>query len=273
MKNFLIYSFLFLLIACRKEDNSSVTATPRIDSTYTSDECPSKFIRLKKMHYQSTIHKNDTANTLYFYDAQNRLDSIDQKYQTFTLVYGKNKKPIKKLHHYRYDFLPHKVMFEEHYEYDSNGFLTKVIGKNDADNDGKFTENSRTVYIYNQNGQVATEKHSFNQDAKIVSRVEYTWEGENISKVENFDENDKISHRWTYKYGSLVNIGRMLETFGDYSSFPNSYHYANSYELELFTICIEMDDSKPNIDIRKDNLPDKISYSSAIRKFTYECYE
>jgi hypothetical protein len=189
------------------------------------------------------------------------------------LVYGKDKKPLKKLFYYRYDFLPHKLMLEEYYEYDSKGFLTKVIEKNDTDNDGIFTEYARVLYVYNTNGQVIKEKRSYNQDTKIAFRTEYTWSGDNIAKVEHFDESDKMSHRWTYQYGSKFNVGRMLENFGDYSSFPNSYNYVSSFELELFTICIDMDYSNPTIDISKDNLPEKITSSSGQTTFTYECYE
>jgi hypothetical protein len=158
-------------------------------------------------HIDYTNDYRDWTET-YFYDSNNRLDSVTKSniHNTLRFLYDATGKLQKRI---TYSPLIQKVAFIDTFEYDNQQRLVKM--SNFSINRGENLPLSMVkIFKYGNNNQIETEITLFPKDTFRIT--EYVWSGGNIVKMKEFDNNKKLNFEATLQYDDRKNPFKDLPT-------------------------------------------------------------
>ncbi len=87
--------------------------------------------------------------------------------------------------------------------YDSNGLIASIFqfSINGSDEVVLYAENS---YSYNGNGKLTNSTLRHIPTGNIWRKRKFFWDQNNISKIEDYSDDDSLDHEWTFKYDNKV---------------------------------------------------------------------
>jgi len=192
MKHILIILTTVLIISCSKDD--AITK--------------SKGTKLVSIEY---FEENKNWKENYLYDSNNKLNEVENLYslgRKYEIEYSDGK--LKQFTTYRIN--DNKKIFRDSILYNFNGDIEKIY--NYSINSG---ENLPLTWIYefeyDNSGKLTKKSTYFKSNEEYMRFEKYYWNGENIERIEEFNETEELYYEYFFTFDDKVNYKRNIPIY------------------------------------------------------------